>query len=557
MLNQKFTPKYRFRKAYRTAFSVLWSYVWAGFLKKFLGQKWYERRTAALHLQNAEKVKLAILDLQGLFIKIGQLLSILSNFLPEAFQKPLESLQDQLPPRPIDEVKNRIFKEFGKTPDELFSHFDDVPMASASIGQAHRARLFDGTEVVVKIQHAGIESVAEVDLKIIKRLVEIHQWWFEIKGMDFVFTQIKKMIEEELDFRREAAAMQKIAENLREEPRVAVPKVIAEFSTERVLTTTFQPGVKISNLEQIEIWQLDRRELAERLLKIYCRMIFKDGFYHADPHPGNILVQQDGTMIFLDFGATAALPPAFREGFPDLIEAALKNDTESMIEACRKIGLLAEGREAEKLAGKMIAAVRNFLQNEIQLDGLNFKDIKINPFNNSLGDLISDIGFKGISATVQIPKEYVLFNRAITLLLGLVTTLDPTLNPLDTVRPVAQKYLLESQGGTLGFVQDFLKRNLTNLVSMPGEMQKTMQKVRSGDLEFRSPDFADGAKLIYFGIQQFVWAGLAVVAVWFGVHFLEMGNVGFARWAGGAAGLFFLIFLLKMWGGRKLRRRMV
>lgn len=556
-MDKKFTPKYRFKKAYRTAAAVLWSYLWASFLKKFLGQKWYERRILALHLRNAERVKTAILDLQGLFIKIGQLLSILSNFLPEAFQKPLESLQDKLPPRPLDEVRQRIFEELGAMPENLFSHFENEPLAAASIGQAHRARLLDGSEVVVKVQHIGIEKVAEVDLKIIQRLVEFHQWWFRIQGLEHVYSQVKKMIEEELDFEREAAAMQKIAENLRSEPRIVVPKVLPQFSTQRVMTTTFQQGVKISNLRQLDDWQLDRQEIADRVLQIYCRMVFKDGFYHADPHPGNLLVQQDGTLVLLDFGAVAVLPKQFREGIPNLIEAALKNDSEAMVEVLRDIGFLADGREAERTAVRIIAALRNFLQNEIQLNGLNFKDIQVNPFNNSLNDLIREIGLSGISSTVQLPKEYVLLNRTVTLLVGLCHSLAPDFNPLDTIRPFAQKYLLESQGGELGFFKDFLKRNLTNLISLPSEFQKTMSRARRGELEMRSPDVLDGARLVYFGIQQAVWAGLAVAAGWFALHFFEAGFLAAARWAGGAGVVFGLVFFFKILAGRRLRRRMV
>lgn len=160
-----------------------------------------------------------------------------------------------------------------------------------------------------------------------------------------------------------------------------------------MLTTTWFDGVKISNLAQLDAWQIDRRDLAARLLRAYCQMLFRDGYYHADPHPGNILVRQDGALVLFDFGATGQLSKAMREGIPQLIEAAVKNDTHGMVEACRTMGFLADGREAEIMAEKMITALRNFLRNEVQLDGLNFKDIKIKAFDNSLFHLIQDIGF--------------------------------------------------------------------------------------------------------------------------------------------------------------------
>ena len=295
-----YSRSFRQRKAYWTATVVMFSYARLWFLKKIFGQKWYKRRIVALHIHNAERVRDAILQLNGLFIKLGQLLSILTNFLPEAFQKPLEALQDQIPPRPFSLVRERILNELEKPIEELFAFFDEKALAAASIGQAHRARLHDGTEVVVKVQHADIEAVAQIDLEIILRLTRISAWFYDIKGMDYIYSQVRKMIEEELDFTREADSMEIIRVNIEEEG-ITVPIVHRAYSTGKVITTTWHDGVKISNLAQLDAWQLDRRDIASRLLQAYCRMLFKDGFYHADPHPGNILIQKDGSIILLDF----------------------------------------------------------------------------------------------------------------------------------------------------------------------------------------------------------------------------------------------------------------
>jgi ubiquinone biosynthesis protein len=458
----------RVRKAHWTAAVVMLSYAGLMLGKKLFGERYYEKRIMALHLRNAERVKKAILELNGLFIKIGQMLSILGNFLPEAFQKPLEELQDRIPPRPYSEVRSRIEREFGKTPEALFARFDETPLAAASIGQAHRAQLPNGLKVVVKVQHADIEEVARLDLEIIRRLTRVISFFFNIRGMDHLYTQVRQMIEEELDFGREAEAMRQIGENLKTEENLFVPEVHAEYSTTRVLTTTWFDGVKISNLAQLDAWQIDRRDLAARLLRAYCQMLFRDGYYHADPHPGNILVRQDGALVLFDFGATGQLSKAMREGIPQLIEAAVKNDTHGMVEACRTMGFLADGREAEIMAEKMITALRNFLRNEVQLDGLNFKDIKIKAFDNSLFHLIQDIGFSGISGTVQVPKDYVLLNRMLTLLLGLCTALDPKLNPLDVVRPYAQDFVLGQRGDLVTFVRNLLFQPLPHPLPQMG-----------------------------------------------------------------------------------------
>jgi ubiquinone biosynthesis protein len=546
----------RVRKAHWTAAVVMLSYAGLMLGKKLFGERYYEKRIMALHLRNAERVKKAILELNGLFIKIGQMLSILGNFLPEAFQKPLEELQDRIPPRPYSEVRSRIEREFGKTPEALFARFDETPLAAASIGQAHRAQLPNGLKVVVKVQHADIEEVARLDLEIIRRLTRVISFFFNIRGMDHLYTQVRQMIEEELDFGREAEAMRQIGENLKTEENLFVPEVHAEYSTTRVLTTTWFDGVKISNLAQLDAWQIDRRDLAARLLRAYCQMLFRDGYYHADPHPGNILVRQDGALVLFDFGATGQLSKAMREGIPQLIEAAVKNDTHGMVEACRTMGFLADGREAEIMAEKMITALRNFLRNEVQLDGLNFKDIKIKAFDNSLFHLIQDIGFSGISGTVQVPKDYVLLNRMLTLLLGLCTALDPKLNPLDVVRPYAQDFVLGQRGDLVTFVRNLLQNTLTSALALPDELQKVLQKTRRGQLEMLNPDVRDGARLMYLAVQQVLFALLGLAAGAAGWWLQNTGAFFNARLMYGAAVLCLLLFFRALRTGGRLWRRM-
>ncbi len=546
----------RVRKAYWTAAVVMFSYFWLNLRSKFLGQAYYARRITALHLRNAERVKSAILQLNGLFIKIGQLLSILSNFLPEEFQKPLAELQDKIPPRPFDQVRERVERELGQSPESLFARFDETPLAAASIGQAHRAQLHDGTEVVVKVQHADIEEIARIDLEIMRRLTVFISFFFHIKGMGYMYTQVRKMIEEELDFASEARYMTQIAANLPKEERIFVPEVHPDFSTTRVLTTTFYEGVKISDLAQLEAWKIDRRDLAVRLLRVYCKMLLQDGLYHADPHPGNILVQQDGSLVLLDFGATGQLSPAMREGIPQLIEAAVKKDTPGMVDAFRTMGFIAEGREASLMAEQMIAALQNFLQNEVQLDGLNFKDIKINSLDNSLTQLIQDIGLSGISGAVQVPKDWVLLNRMLTMLLGLCNMLDPKLNPLEVVRPYAKDFVLGKQGDFISLIRKYLQGSLVNALSLPDELRQTLQKARQGKIETLNPDVRDSARLLYLVIQQVLFVILGIVAGGFGWWLRQKGNFTASNYAFIAAGVFAFLMLNGMRKGERLWKRM-
>ncbi|RME97789.1 MAG: AarF/ABC1/UbiB kinase family protein [Bacteroidetes bacterium] len=531
------SPRRRMRRAYWVAAQVMCSYLWLFLKRKLLGNSYYERKIGALHERNAVRVKAAVLELQGLFIKVGQLLSILSNFLPEAFQEPLEELQDQVPARPYAEIKARIERELGAAPEQLFAHFDPVPIAAASIGQVHRARLADGTEVVVKVQHANIEAIAQVDLQVIDRLQSLVAWWFGIKGIDHVYTQVREMIEAELDFTEEAKAMQIIAANLAEETGLRIPATHPDYCTARVLTTTWCAGVKISNLNQLRAWELDLEELTARLLRIYCVMVLRDGFYHADPHPGNILVQEDGTLVLLDFGAVAKLPPNMRRGIGELIDAAVRNDTPAMVEVCRSIGFIAPGREAELLAERMIEALRTFLQQEIKLEGLNFKDIEVDPFQNSLFELIQKIGIGGITSTVQVPKEHVLLNRMATLLLGISNSLAPQYNPMQVVRPYVQEFVLEGQQDLVGFVTRLLRETAGEVLGLPSELQRVLKQTRRGGLDVGSVDVRQGSRLIYLGLQQ-LGLVLLLIAVGVGTYLAwQAGEVLWYRLGFGGMGL--------------------
>lgn len=557
MANKKiYSSSWRQRKAYWTALKVMWSYTKLYLLSKLFGKAYYQSRVVDLHLKNALLVKKSILKLEGLFIKVGQLLSILTNFLPEAFHEPLEGLQDQIPARPYDEIERRIQKEFGKGPKDLFMSFSEVPIASASIGQAHRAELKDGTSVVIKVQHENIEKVAEVDLKIIKQLTRLASWFFEINGMEHAYTQVKKMIEEELDFKRELEAMETIRGNLSAEQQFTIPRAHTDFCTERVLCTTFHEGVKISDVQQLKDWGIDQRDLAERLVHAYCQMVFVDGHYHADPHPGNILIEKTGRIVLLDFGAVATLSPEMRTGLLNLIEGAAKNDSEKIIDSLQVMDFIANGNDAERIAERIIDAFRNFLQNEVQFDGLNFKDIKVNPFETSLYGLLSDIGLSNITSAVQVPKEYILLNRMITLLLGICNTLDSQMNPLKVVRPYFQEFMLGEQGDIVGFVTQLLQRTFSDVFSLPGEFRKVLNKAKRGKLEIQLVGERDRTQLMFYFGQQLVFSLLLIAALAFSWQLHVSSEFDLRNWGLGIAGVLLFLLLRSMRRAGRVRRRL-
>lgn len=535
------SPNKRIFKAYFLAFRVAWSYLVAYYAQKILGKNWYKKRLEKLHHHNALLVKNGFLQLQGLFIKLGQMLSILSNVLPKAFHEPFETLQDKIPARPIDEVKKRVVTTLGKELHELFEHFEEKPIAAASIGQVHLATLKNGKKVVVKVQHIDIEYIARIDLAVIKRLLRLFARFFEVKGLEYLYTQIHQMMEDELDYRKEAKAMQLIRANIKQNTSIYIPHIYTEYITERVLVMEFVEGVKVLELEQLQLWGINPEAIAQQLWQVYAEMIFRDGFYHADPHPGNILVQKDGKIVLLDFGATASLSHAFRLGIPRLIEAAVKNDVEEAVQICYELGFLAENAEAERLAAKMIQLIQKILRQRDTSEALNFKNIEV----KEAYSFLKNVGLRDLLGSVQIPKDYVLLNRALTLLLGISYALAPQYNPLDTVRPYAQKYLFESQGGAIGLIKNFIKQNALTAIALPDELRKTLQKVRKGEITVQNPDSIKAAQMLQSAIYAAVYAFLACFFLCLSIY-LKSHEMAYNVLSAGVSAFFGLLFLWKI-----------
>ena len=501
-----YSPSVRKRKAYSTAFKVFLSYWWLNLKSKIFGKKYYEKRITDLHLKNADRIKKRVQELQGLFIKFGQLISNLSNVLPEEFRAPLEELQDHIEPKPYAEIEQTIEAQLGKKPQALFTSFSKEPLAAASIGQVHRAVL-NGKEVVVKIQHHNIDVIAHADLQILENLVKLHAFFMDMQGLDHTYEQVKIMIEEELDYTKEAKSMKIIADNLAGAPelRIKVPKVYAELNTKKILVSEFCKGTKIGNLQALNKWNLDTNDLAKRLIELYCKMVLVDGFYHADPHPGNILVDENGEIILLDFGAVAHLSDQTKQAIPELIEALIKNDTEATVLSLRKMGFLGSDKESKKFVKKLVDIFKNFIENEVELDGLNFQNIKLNSGISSVASLISQVDLREVSNTIRIPKEYILLNRTVVLLMGNAFQLAPQLNTIDVIQPYIKKNVLDKEAGFTEMIINTFKNQITTAISLPNDLSRFLRDADDNDLEEDLKGVKTLLQKLYYLGQQFLY----------------------------------------------------
>ncbi len=275
----------------------------------------------------AEHLRLALEELGPTFVKLGQLLSTRSDLLPPAYLVELARLQDALPPVPGQVVRELVEQELGRAPDDVFVHFDSVPLASASIGQAHAATLQDGTEEVVKVRRPGAVEQIEVDLEILHNLAaQASRRWKEAADYDLpgLAQEFARTLRAELDYLAEGRNAERFATNFAGDEGVHIPQVYWETSTSRVLTLERIRGVKVSDLEALDAGGIDRQSLAARAAEVAAQMIFDDGFFHADPHPGNLFIEPDGRIGLIDFGMVGVVDAELRERLAVLLVALIR-----------------------------------------------------------------------------------------------------------------------------------------------------------------------------------------------------------------------------------------
>ncbi|MDR1264421.1 MAG: hypothetical protein LBK42_02355 [Propionibacteriaceae bacterium] len=288
----------------------------------------------------------------GLIVKLGQFLSVRIDVLPKEYIDQLSALQDALPPVDATVIIALIESELGRPLDQLFADFDRQPLAAASLGQVHQATLPDGRPVAVKVLRPGVDDLIDVDLRsvhtvlrLLDRFTSLGRWLdLAVFGQDFEDT-----FRAELDYQLEGRNAESFQRNFLTSPAVDIPQVHWSHSSRRVLTLEFMDGIKINDLEGLDAAGVDRPAVARRLLELYLQMFLDDGFYHADPHPGNVFVRPDGIVQLIDFGQVGAIPEAMRHDFLDLVRAVLTTDGGAAVAALERLGFLGPGADRRRL----------------------------------------------------------------------------------------------------------------------------------------------------------------------------------------------------------------
>ncbi|WP_216641313.1 ABC1 kinase family protein [Thermus scotoductus] len=422
-----------------------------------------------------EHIRMALEDLGAAWIKLGQILSTRADLLPPEYLTELAKLQDAVPPVPSEAVREVIATELGLQPEQVFASFDPTPLAAGSIGQAHAATLFDGTEVVVKVRRPGVVEQVEQDLELFLNLAAAasRRWElaeeYDLVGLAQEFAQT---LRSELDYLREGWNADRFAQNFSGDPTVHIPRVFWELTTSRVITLERIHGIKINDLQALEAAGVNRSALAEQTARILLKMVFEDGFFHADPHPGNFFVEPGGRIGLIDFGMVGSVDEPTQERLTTLLLALTRRDPDRLVEAFLDLGVAR--RRVDR------AGLREDLQHlTARYYNRSLREIAVGPL---LADTLAIVR----RHRLHLPTNLVLLLKTVMMAEGLVAQLDPDFRLTDVLVPFAERMVLK-QYSPLRWVRRLGTAGLEAAelgAELPRQLRRLVRELEQGELQF-------------------------------------------------------------------------
>ena len=462
--------------------------IWS-FVLTFLSGLWYDGKTwsyrggvteekkAFRRQRQAIWVRETFLDLGPTFIKLGQLFSTRADLFPTEFVTELSKLQDRVPAFSYAQVEAIVEKDLGKPLPELFSSFDPIPLAAASLGQVHKAQLHSGEEVVVKVQRPGLRQLFEIDLAILKGIAyffQNHPDWGRGRDWIGIYEECCRILWEEIDYLNEGRNADTFRRNFRERTWVKVPRIYWRYSSRRVLTLEYLPGIKISHYEALEAAGLDRKLLARLGAQAYLNQLLKDGLFHADPHPGNIAVDPNGALIFYDFGMMGRIRSDFREKLLAIFFGIAQKDATQVVYALVEVGALVPTDDMGPVRRSIQFMLDNFMDKP-------FEAQSITAISDDLYDIAYDQPFR-------FPATFTFVMRAFSTLEGVGKGLDPEFNFMEVAQPFALDIMTESGSSPNGFFNELGRQAAqvgNTALALPRRIEDTLDKLEQGDLRLR------------------------------------------------------------------------
>lgn len=427
-----------------------------------------------------ERLRMAFAELGPTFIKLAQLLSTRPDLITARYAEEFRKLLDEVPPFPSEEARSIITEATGRPIEDSFRKFDDRPIAAASIAQVHRAVLTSGERVVVKVQRPEIKDRIEADISILEtvaRLMEKHIPESKFINPSGIVQEFQKTVRKEMDFREEARNCRRFKENFKDDPDVHFPGAYPELTSEKVLVMERIDGVRIDDVKGIEAMGLDRKEIARIGVDAYMKMVFEDGFFHADPHPGNIFAMPSGQIGYTDFGIVGRVSEELKQTMVSTFIALISRDYDKLIEQYIELGLAPEDVDLDVFKRNLKTDLADVLD---PLHGLTLKEIDFARY-------LEDVIHLAIQHNMRTPPELLLINKAFLILEDLGTRLDPDFDFMSAAEPYSTRLIKEKTSPAR--VLERLTKEASEagdaLVVFPKNMKQIMRKVLRDDLHIK------------------------------------------------------------------------
>jgi len=463
--------------------------IWS-FVLRLLGARWaYNKpwsyvgpitpeKQAARRRQQAIWIRETLLELGPTFIKVGQLFSTRADLFPSEYVDELAKLQDRVPAFSYEQAREIIEADLGRPIQELYRTFDPIPLAAASLGQVHRAQLHSGGEVVVKGQRPGLQTLFRIDLSILKGIAQYfqsHPEWGRGRDWIGIYNECCRILWLEIDYLNEGRNADTFRRNFRHHSWVQVPRVYWRYASPRVLTLEYLPGIKISHYEALEAAGLDRKRLARLGAQAYLHQLLNDGFFHADPHPGNIAVSPEGALIFYDFGMMGQVQSTTRTKLMGTFMGVAQRDADQVMVSLVELGALVEAED--------MGPIRRSIQ--YILDNLMDK-----PFEEQSVDAISDDLYAiAYDQPFRFPATFTFVMRAFSTLEGVGKGLDPEFNFMEAAKPFATQLMAGNSPNSSNTLFSELGRQAAQVSSsalgLPRRIEDTLDKLERGDIRVR------------------------------------------------------------------------
>jgi len=466
-------------------------------------RSWQEGEQAVFETTRWQRIRMIIEELGPTFIKLAQALSNRADLLPQPLIDEFEKLQSNVPPFAVAQARRIIEQELGRPLEEVFSEFEEVPLGSASIGQVHGARLLTGEKVVVKVQRPDVQEKVRTDLSLLHELVRLTAPFLRRQGLSNpqdIVDAFERSMTKELDYNSEARSMEQFRKLYEDYESFYIPRPYRELSTNRILVIEFVSGCKITDKPQLLEWGLSPEKVAETGMDIYLTQIFEFGAFHADPHPGNVLVRPDGTLVLIDFGMVGRLSKQQKYAFAGVFIGMARQDARSMALNFRRLALTSEIPDMRAFEADLSQLIEDFAM-------LDVKEMSM----SDLADALQNIIYR---YKLQVPGSVFLILRALVILEGIGKVLHPRFNTFEFVRPygariIGEQYSRENIQNEALYTGTQL---LALLQTLPSDVRQIMRKISRGDLRVRVE--LSGYQLLMRKADQLVSRGiLAAVAV--------------------------------------------